>query len=75
MRTIPSSMRQNSLEPGLRIRLIGPLVLLIAAAAIFASPGKARIASVPPPPMPGLQGEAATEYLKTTIVITLPINC
>ncbi|MBO0860379.1 MAG: FG-GAP repeat protein [Chloracidobacterium sp.] len=63
MRTIPS-MRQNSLKLGLRAHLIGPLVLLIAAAAIFASPDKKRITSLPRPPMPGLRGGAAIEYLK-----------
>jgi hypothetical protein len=46
------------------MRLIGPLGLLIAAALIFASPGKARIAHAPVAAMPSLRGEAATEYLK-----------
>lgn len=64
MRTILSFMRRNSssLKLRFRMRLIGTLVLLMAA-AIFASPCKARTASAPPP-MPGLRGEAATEYLK-----------
>ncbi|HEX5084833.1 MAG TPA: hypothetical protein VFY40_22545 [Blastocatellia bacterium] len=44
------------------MRLICTFVLLMAA-AIFASPGKARIADTPAP-MPGLQGAAAAEYLK-----------
>ena len=65
MRTILSFIRQNSLSCKLRLRmrLIGPLGLLVAT-AIFASPGKALIADTPPPPMPGLRGEAAAEYLK-----------
>jgi len=66
MRTTLSFMRQNSLSCKLRfrMRLIGSLGLLTVAAAIFASSGKSRIAHTPPPPMPGLRGEAAAEYLK-----------
>ncbi|HKC84682.1 MAG TPA: FG-GAP repeat protein, partial [Blastocatellia bacterium] len=65
MRTILSFMRQYSLSRklSLRMRLIGPLGLLVAA-VIFASPGKARIIHTPPPPMPYLRGEIATKYLK-----------
>jgi hypothetical protein len=48
----------------LRMRLIGSIGLLIVAAAIFASPGKTRLAHTSPPPMPGLRGEAAAEYLQ-----------
>jgi hypothetical protein len=48
----------------MRTFLIGPLGLLMAAAVIFASPGKARITHTPPPPMPGLRGEMAGQYLK-----------
>src|SRR5262245_456731 len=66
MRTMLSFMRRYFLSRklSLRMRLIGPLGLLMAAAVIFASPGKARIAHTPPPPMPGLRGEMATKYLK-----------
>jgi hypothetical protein len=66
MRTILSFMRQYFLSRKLSLRmgLIGPLGLLMAAAVIFASPGKARIVRTPPPPMPGLRGEMATKYLK-----------
>ena len=65
MRTILSFIHLNSLSCKLRLRmrLIGPLGLLVAA-AIFASSGKARIAYTPPSPMSALRGEAATEYLK-----------
>jgi hypothetical protein len=64
MRTILDFMSHNSFSHKLRfrMRLIGTFVFFIAA-AIFASPGKARIANTPAP-MPGLRGEAATEYLK-----------
>jgi hypothetical protein len=64
MRTIVSFVRQNSLKRRLRMRLVAALGLLFAAVAIFALPGKTRIAHTPPPPMPGLRGEAAAEYLK-----------
>ena len=65
MRIISSFMRRYSLscKLNLRMRLIGPLGLLMAA-VIFVPTGKARIAHTPPPPMPGLRGEEATEYLK-----------
>src|SRR5262249_30050618 len=43
-----------------RISLLG---LLIAAAAILASPGAVRIARTSAAPMPALRGEAATDYL------------
>ncbi len=66
MRTILSLIHLNSLshQPRLRMRLISSLGLLVVAAAIFASPGKARIEQAPAPPMPGLRGVMATEYLK-----------
>jgi hypothetical protein len=66
MRTILSLTHLNSLshQPRLRMRLISSLGLLVVAAAIFASPGKARIEQAPDPPMPGLRGEMAIEYLK-----------
>src|SRR5262245_15216429 len=65
MRTMLSFMRQYFLSRklSLRMRLIGPLGLLVAA-VIFAPPGKARIIHTPPPPMPGLRGEMAAKYLK-----------
>src|SRR5262245_45056312 len=64
MRTILSFIRQNylSCKRRSRMRMIGPLGLLIAA-AIFASSGKARIAHTSMA-MPGLRDEAAAEYLK-----------
>jgi FG-GAP repeat protein len=66
MRTILSFIRQNylSCKRRSRMRMIGPLGLLIAAALIFTSSGKARIAQTPAAAMPGLRGEAAPEYLK-----------
>src|SRR5262245_2490198 len=66
MRTVLSFIHQNSLsrQPRLRMRLIGPFSLLIAATLIFASSGNALIAPAPIAVMPSLRGEAATEYLK-----------
>jgi hypothetical protein len=61
VRTIFSFICHDSLKRRLRMRMAGSLLLLIAAAAIL--PGKARMADAPQP-MPGLRGEAATEYLK-----------
>jgi hypothetical protein len=65
MRAILSFIHLNSLphQPRSRMRSLGLLCLLVVA-AIFASPGKARIAHAPATPMPGLRGEAATEYIK-----------
>jgi FG-GAP repeat len=50
-------------QPRLRMRLICPLVMLIAAATL-ASSGKARIGRAQAAAMPSLRGEAATKYLK-----------
>jgi hypothetical protein len=66
MRTIISFVHLNSLfyQRRLQMRLIGLLGLMIVAALIFASTGKARIVHTPVSAMPSLRGEAATEYLK-----------
>jgi hypothetical protein len=57
-------------QPRLRMRLIGPLVLLIAA-AMLASSGKARIWRAQAAAMPSLRGEAATETSSNRACITL----
>src|SRR5262252_249356 len=71
MRTILSFVHFNYLshQPRQRTRLpglarTGLIVLVVTAAAIFASSGKARIKQAPAAPMPNLRGGAATEYLK-----------
>ncbi|HKQ89941.1 MAG TPA: hypothetical protein VJZ77_04600 [Blastocatellia bacterium] len=66
MRTILNFFHLNSLyyQLPLQMRLIGPLGLLIAAALIFVSSGKARIVHVSVAAMPSLRGDAATKYLK-----------
>jgi hypothetical protein len=71
MRAILGFIHLNSLshQPRLRMRLLGSariglLGLVVAAVAIFASSGKARIEQTPAAPMPNMRGEAATEYLK-----------
>jgi FG-GAP repeat len=66
MRPILSFIPSDSIPYRMRLRMqvIGLLGLLVATAAILASSGKAPIASTSAPPMPGLRGEAATEYLK-----------
>ena len=66
MRTILTFIHSNSLSNQLRLRrcLLGLLGLLVAAAAIFVSVGKARIAHTPASAMPSLRGESAIGYLK-----------